>query len=55
VSNMTEASDQDGDGHGLRGMRRRLESVDGHLDVRRCDQPAGATFTVTAYLPLGGS
>jgi signal transduction histidine kinase len=54
VTNVTEASGQDGAGRGLDGMRRRLEAIGGHLDVRRREQPAGATFTVTAYLPVRG-
>lgn len=41
-------------GRGLEGMRRRLESIGGHLDVRRREQPAGATFTVTAWMPVRG-
>jgi signal transduction histidine kinase len=50
VTNMTEAADDEGTGagRGLDGMRRRLEEVGGHLDV----QPAGTTFTVTAFLPV---
>ena len=39
-------------GQGLNGMRRRLESVGGHLDVRRREEAAGATFTTTAWVPL---
>jgi len=39
-------------GQGLVGMRRRLESVGGRLDVRRRDEPGGATFTTTAWVPL---
>ncbi|MEV8510709.1 histidine kinase [Dactylosporangium sp. NPDC051484] len=56
VSNMAEASPQtDGvAGRGLDGMRRRLESIGGHLDVRRREQPAGTTFTVTAWVPVQG-
>jgi signal transduction histidine kinase len=56
VTNMTEASGHDGAGagRGLDGMRRRLEAIDGHLDVRRREQAAGTTFTVTAYLPVRG-
>ncbi|MER7007812.1 histidine kinase [Dactylosporangium sp. NPDC000555] len=57
VSNMAEASPRtDGDaGRGLDGMRRRLESIGGHLDVRRRDQPEGTTFTVTAWVPARGA
>lgn len=54
VTNMTESSGHDGAGRGLDGMRRRLEAVGGHLDVRRREQPAGISFTVTAYLPVRG-
>lgn len=37
-------------GQGLEGMRRRLESAGGRLDVRRRDDPP--TFTATAWLPV---
>lgn len=37
---------------GLDGMRRRLESVGGRLDVRRRQESDAATFTVTAWIPL---
>jgi signal transduction histidine kinase len=40
-------------GRGLDGMRRRLESVGGRLDLRRRDDAAvGTTFTATARVPL---
>lgn len=39
-------------GHGLEGMRRRLEAVGGRLDVLRREEPGGATFTATAWVPL---
>ena len=39
-------------GQGLEGMRRRLESVGGRLDVRRRQEPAGATFTASARVPV---
>ena len=39
-------------GRGLDGMRRRLESVGGRLDVRRREEPDGPTFTVTAWVPV---
>ncbi|MGD9960371.1 sensor histidine kinase [Nocardioides sp.] len=39
-------------GQGLDGMRRRLEAVGGRLDVRRREEPTGATFTTTAWVPL---
>ncbi|WP_435747916.1 sensor histidine kinase [Nocardioides sp. SYSU DS0663] len=45
----------EGAGHGLEGMRRRLEAVGGRLDVRRREEPAGATFTATAWVPLRSS
>lgn len=40
-------------GQGLQGMRRRLESVGGRLDVRVRSNPA--SHTVTAWIPLPGS
>jgi signal transduction histidine kinase len=40
-------------GVGIAGMRRRVESVGGHLDVRRRQDDAGpATFTTTAWVPF---
>jgi signal transduction histidine kinase len=39
-----------GGGQGLEGMRRRLESVGGRLDVRRRSDPP--TFTATAWVPV---
>ena len=39
-------------GHGLDGMRRRLESVGGRLDVRRRDEGGRTTFTATAWIPV---
>ncbi len=39
-------------GQGLDGMRRRLESVGGRLDVRRRDEAVGPTFTATAWVPV---
>lgn len=41
-----------GGGQGLDGMRRRLESVGGRLDVRRREEALGTTFTVTAWMPV---
>ncbi|RIQ20266.1 hypothetical protein DY240_18470 [Jiangella rhizosphaerae] len=41
-----------GGGAGLDGMRRRLESVGGRLDVRRRDEQGGTTFTATAWVPV---
>jgi signal transduction histidine kinase len=40
-------------GQGIEGMRRRLASVGGRLDVRHRSQPA--THTVTAWIPLPGT
>nr|AGS49750.1 FIG00865350: hypothetical protein [uncultured bacterium esnapd15] len=54
VTNMTQASHDADPGRGLEGMRRRLESIDGHLDVCRREQPAGTVFTVTAHVPVRG-
>jgi signal transduction histidine kinase len=39
-------------GQGLEGMRRRLESVGGRLDVRRREESDGPTFTATAWVPM---
>ncbi|RKS80430.1 signal transduction histidine kinase [Motilibacter peucedani] len=41
-----------GGGRGLPGMKQRLESVGGTLDVARTDDREGATFTATARIPL---
>jgi len=41
-------------GQGLEGMRRRLESVGGRLDVRRRDEGGEPTFTATAWIPVSG-
>jgi signal transduction histidine kinase len=55
VTNLTDAAaDDTGTGQGLDGMRRRLDAIGGHLDVRRREQPAGSSFTVTAFVPVGG-
>jgi len=45
-------SDESPPGQGLEGMRRRLASVGGRLDVRRREEPGGATFTATAWVPV---
>ena len=37
-------------GQGVEGMRRRLEAVGGHLDVRRRTDPP--TYTATAWVPV---
>lgn len=39
-------------GQGVEGMRRRLESVGGRLDVRRRDEADASTWTATAWVPL---
>lgn len=39
-------------GQGLDGMRRRVASVGGRLDVRRRADADGATFTATAWVPV---
>lgn len=44
------AGDRPG-GHGLPGMRRRLDGVGGRLDVRRRTGTDGTTWTVTAWVP----
>ncbi|WP_152365500.1 sensor histidine kinase [Microlunatus speluncae] len=41
-----------GGGQGLDGMRRRLESIGGQLELRRADGSAGTTFIATAWLPI---
>lgn len=54
VRNAVDASESatSSAGLGIEGMRRRLESVGGRLDVRRRDDPDGSTFTATAWIPL---
>ncbi|MEZ0579318.1 sensor histidine kinase [Nocardioides sp. MH1] len=42
-------------GNGLEGMRRRLESVGGRLDVRPRSGAGFPTFTVTAWLPTSAT
>jgi signal transduction histidine kinase len=39
-------------GLGIDGMRRRLESVGGRLDVCRRDDTDGSSFSATAWIPL---
>jgi signal transduction histidine kinase len=39
-------------GQGVEGMRRRLDSVGGRLDVRRRDEAHASTYTATAWMPL---
>jgi signal transduction histidine kinase len=51
VQNATTSPPADrGSGRGLPGMRRRLESVGGHLSV--VDDAGGGTFTATARMPV---
>jgi len=59
VRNAVDPTPQPGDdspvdrsGTGVNGMRRRVESVGGHLDVRRRDDDTGSTFTATAWVPV---
>jgi signal transduction histidine kinase len=55
VRNVIDANDANGEsspGQGLEGMRRRLESAGGRLDVRRREEAGGATFTATAWVPV---
>ena len=53
VRNVVDPDVEDaGPGHGLDGMRRRLESVGGRLDVRRREADGRATFTATAWIPV---
>lgn len=53
VRNVIEtATPAAGSGQGVDGMRRRLEAVGGRLDVRRREEPGGATFTATAWVPV---
>jgi signal transduction histidine kinase len=61
VSNLIRQPGSDGGGappppggSGLAGMRRRLESAGGRLQVSRDEQPAGMAFTVTAWVPVRG-
>jgi signal transduction histidine kinase len=50
VQNAVADGVEDSAGQGLAGMRRRLESVGGRLDVRRRSDPP--TFTTTAWVPV---
>lgn len=49
---MAETMADDAGGHGIDGMRRRLESVGGRLDVRRRQADDQGTFTATAWVPM---
>jgi signal transduction histidine kinase len=50
VANPVGVPDAPG-GQGIDGMRRRLESVGGRLDVRRSTDAGRQTFTATAWVP----
>jgi signal transduction histidine kinase len=50
VQNTVSGESGQSGGQGLVGMRRRLESVGGRLDVRRRSDPP--TFTATAWVPI---
>ena len=52
VRNVIEPGEGSEGGQGLDGMRRRLESVGGHFDVRRRDEDGVPTFTATAWVPV---
>lgn len=53
VRNVIDAEGEESvSGQGLDGMRRRLESVGGRLDVRRRVEAGRATFTTTAWVPV---
>lgn len=55
VTNTVDAAsprDVLGGGQGIPGMRRRLESVGGSLEIRRTDEPDEPTFTAVARLPV---
>lgn len=53
VSNVVDDQHAAATGSGLSGMRQRLESVGGRLDVRPRTVDGVPTFTVTAWLPVG--
>jgi signal transduction histidine kinase len=44
--------DDDAGGQGLDGMRRRLDTAGGRLDLRRRETGDGETFTATAWVPV---
>jgi signal transduction histidine kinase len=52
VRNVIEPDLAEAPGQGLDGMRRRLESVGGHFDVRRREEDGVPTFTATAWVPV---
>jgi signal transduction histidine kinase len=52
TQNVMEPGDPARAGQGLPGMRRRLESVGGKIDVRQRDSPDGPIFAVTAWVPV---
>ncbi len=45
-------AEENSQGLGVPGMRDRLESIGGRLDVRRRQAPSGSTYTATAWIPL---
>ena len=51
VANVVGATAGDAGGHGIEGMRRRLDSAGGRLDVRRRQAGEQETFTATAWVP----
>lgn len=52
TASSTESTTDDAGGHGIEGMRRRLEAVGGRLDVRRRQADDQETFTATAWVPM---
>ena len=47
-----DGPDEHDGGQGVEGMRRRLTSVGGRLDLRRREVGSGETFTATAWVPV---
>jgi len=52
TASSTESTTDDAGGHGIEGMRRRLEAVGGRLDVRRRRADDQETYTATAWVPM---
>ncbi|ONH31850.1 hypothetical protein BL253_06755 [Pseudofrankia asymbiotica] len=52
VSTISTARDDLGGGQGIAGMRRRLESVGGALDIVQTDDPDRPRFTAVASVPV---
>jgi len=46
------SDDAEAGGQGLDGMRRRLDTAGGRLDLRRRETGDGETFTATAWVPV---